>query len=311
LSVGAGRIALVDGFEAIAASAVPLTGGYGGETFAVSAAGEEAVLKLYAKRPGRAAVDAALLRLVRGLLPVPRVLDAQVDQIDGNPTYVLTERLPGVNLETFLAVADERQRVLVGEQLGELLVRLSGMPFLSFGEFVGSGLAIESFGSGGLESWLNRHVEALGLTRSQVETLGAVVDQAEDLADSGVARFCLVHSDFNPKNLLVDPATATITGLIDWEFAHSGSPYGDLGNLLRFGGDPVLERAVLRVVRERGPDLGDRLVERGRAADLWALIDLAARSGQNPVATAAHGLITRMADTGDLSAGRPDPDVVH
>jgi hypothetical protein len=46
-------------------------------------------------------------------------------------------------------------------------------------------------------------------------------------------------------------------------------------------------------------------------ADLWALIDLAARAGQNPVTTAAHSLITRMADTGDLSAGRLDPDVVH
>ncbi|MGC4942918.1 phosphotransferase family protein [Kribbella sp. DT2] len=301
----------MDGFGAIAASAVPLTGGYGGETFAVSAAGEEAVLKLYAKRPGRAAVDAALLRLVRGLLPVPRVLDAQVDQVDGNPTYVLTERLPGVNLETFLVGADDRQRVVVGEQLGELLVRLSGMPFLAFGDFVGSGLAIESFGVGGLEQWLEAHVEALGLSLEQVESLRSVVDAAEDLADSGVERFCLVHSDFNPKNLLVDPATATITGLIDWEFAHSGSPYGDLGNLLRFGGDPVLEGAVLRVVRERGPDLGDRLVERGRAADLWALIDLAARSGQNPVAAAAHALVTRMADTGGLAAGRRDPGAVH
>ncbi|MEV6287001.1 phosphotransferase [Kribbella sp. NPDC051770] len=301
----------MDGFEAIAASAVPLTGGYGGETFAVSAAGEEAVLKLYAKRPGRAAVDAALLRLVRGLLPVPRVLDAQVDQVDGNPTFVLTERLPGVNLETFLADADDQQRERVGEQLGELLVRLSGMPFLAFGDFVGSELAIESFGAGGLDQWLNKHVDDLGLTRDQVSGLRAVVDHAEDLSDSGVDRFCLVHSDFNPKNLLVDPATATITGLIDWEFAHSGTPYGDLGNLLRFGADPVLERAALRVVRESGLDLGDRLVERCRAADLWALIDLAARTGQNPVATAAHGLITRMGDTGDLAAGRAEPDVVH
>ncbi|ONI69518.1 aminoglycoside phosphotransferase [Kribbella sp. ALI-6-A] len=301
----------MDGFEAIAASAVPLTGGYGGETFAVSAAGEDAVLKLYARRPGRAAVDAALLRLVRGLLPVPRVLDAQVDQVGGDPTYVLTERLPGINLQAFLETADDRRRESVGAQLGELLVRLSGMPFLSFGEFHGSELRIESFGAGGLAQWLNHHVESFGLTREQVDRLREVIDRAEDLADSGVDRFCLVHSDFNAKNLLVDPETARITGLIDWEFAHAGSPYADLGNLLRFGADPVLERAALRVVRETGPDLGDRLVERSRGADLWALIDLAARAGQNPVASAAHSLITRMADTGDLAAGRPDPDVVH
>ena len=302
----------MDDFEALAASAVPLTGGYGGETYAVSAAGEDAVLRLYARHPERAAVDVSLLRLVRGLLPVPRVLDAMPDPAgDGAPPYVLTERLPGVNLQTYLDTAGDKERQKVGEQLGELLVRLSGMPFLTFGEFVGRDLVIESFGSGGLTQWLDRYVEDLGLTRDQVESLYSVLDRAEALADTGVDRICLVHSDFNPKNLLVDPDTAELTGLIDWEFAHAGSPYTDLGNLLRFCVDPVLGRAVLSVVRETGPDLGDRLEERGRGADLWALIDLAARRPANPVAVAAHTLITRIADTGDLAGGRPDLDVVH
>jgi aminoglycoside phosphotransferase (APT) family kinase protein len=138
----------------------------------------------------------------------------------------------------------------------------------------------------------------------------AVLDRAEDLAESGVDRICLVHSDFNPKNLLVDPATAQITGLIDWEFAHAGSPYTDLGNLLRFCDDPVLGGAVLSVVRA-GVDLGDRLQDRARVADLWALIDLAGRAAANPVAAAAHALVTRIADTGDLAGGRPDLDVLH
>jgi aminoglycoside phosphotransferase (APT) family kinase protein len=298
-------------FEAIAASAVPLTGGYGGETYAVSAAGEDAVLRLYVRHPARAAVDVSLMRLVRGLLPVPRVLDAMPEVSDQGPPYVLTERLPGVNLELYLetAAADERRKV--GEQLGELLVRLSGMPFLTFGEFRGRELAIESFGAGGLTQWFNKHVQDMGLTRDQADCMDGVLDQAEDLAATGVDRVCLVHSDFNPKNLLVDPESAELTGLIDWEFAHAGSPYTDLGNLLRFCEDPVLAGAVLRVVREKGPDLGDRLVERGRAADLWALIDLASRPASNPVAAAAHTLITRIADTGDLAGGRIDLDVVH
>ncbi|HEY0619436.1 MAG TPA: phosphotransferase, partial [Kribbella sp.] len=209
----------MDDFEAIAASAVPLTGGYGGETYAVSAAGEDAVLRLYVRHPARAAVDVSLMRLVRGLLPVPRVLDAMPEVSDQGPPYVLTERLPGVNLEKYLESAGDDERRKVGEQLGDLLVRLSGMPFLDFGEFRGRELAIEPFDAGGLTQWFNKYVEDLGLTRDQADSMESVLDRAEDLAATGVDRACLVHSDFNPKNLLVDPESAEITGLIDWEFA--------------------------------------------------------------------------------------------
>lgn len=292
-----------------AASAVPLTGGYGGQTYAVSAGGEDAVLKLYVKDPGRAAVDAALLQLVRGLLPVPRVLDTKREGSAEDPPYLLTERLPGVNLQLYLETAGEDERRTVGEQLGELLVRLSGMPFLTFGMFRDGELAIEPFGMGDLE----RYVAGLdlGLSPEQSERFAGVIAEAEDVLADGVDRVCLVHSDFNPKNLLVDPATARITGLIDWEFAHAGSPYTDLGNLFRFCVDPVLAGAVLSVLRGSGPALGEPLVDLGRAADLWALLDLAARSTEHEVATAAHDLVARMADTSTLSGGRPALDVVH
>jgi len=295
--------------EGLAASAVPLAGGYGGQTYAVSAGGEDAVLKLYVKQPERAAVDAALLQLVRGLLPVPRVLDAKRDGSAEDPPYVLTERLPGVNLQVYLETAGEDERRTVGMQLGELLVRLSGMPFLTFGEFRGGELAIEPFGLGDLE----RYAAGLdlGLDPGQLERFGGVIAEAEDVLAEGVDRVCLVHSDFNPKNLLVDPATARITGLIDWEFSHAGSPYTDLGNLFRFCSDPVLAGAVLSVLRGSGPGLGEPLVDLGRAADLWALLDLAARSSEHEVAAAAHSLVSRMADTGTLAGSRMDLEVVH
>ncbi|WP_433168608.1 phosphotransferase family protein [Kribbella sp. CA-247076] len=291
-----------------AASAVPLTGGYGGQTYAVSAAGEDAVLKLYVKDPGRAEVDAALLRLVRGLLPVPRILDVKREGSAEDPPFVLTERLPGTNLQVFLESAGEEDRRRIGEQLGELLARLSGMPFLTAGMFRDGDLTIEPFGLGDLESYADGL--DLGFDERQRERFAGVIAEAEDvLAEDGVDRVCLVHSDFNPKNLLVDPATARITGLIDWEFAHAGSPYADLGNLLRFSTDPVLAGAALGVLRRM--DLGERLVDLGRAADLWALLDLAGRSPAHEIAVAAHDLVSRMSDTGTLAGGRPSPDVVH
>ncbi len=289
--------------EALEASAVPLTGGYQGQTFAVTAGGEDAVLKLYVKDPDRAVVDAALLQLVHGLLPVPRILDLKREGSWEDPPYLLMERLPGVNLQVYLETAGPDERRKVGAQLGELLARLSGMPFLTAGMFRGGDLVIEPLGAADLEEY----AAGLGVVR---EGLLQVFARAEDLLDGAGNRFCLVHSDFNPKNLLVDPETARITGLIDWEFSHAGSPYADLGNLLRFETDPVLAGAVLSALRGSGVGLAEPLVELGRAADLWALIDLASRAVENPVAAAAAALIARMADTEELSGGRPDLDAI-
>ncbi|HEY3559502.1 MAG TPA: phosphotransferase [Kribbella sp.] len=289
------------------ASAVPLAGGYGGETFAVSAGGEDAVIKFYAKDPGRAAVDAALLQLVHGLLPVPRVLEVKREGSYEEPPYLLTERLRGVNLQVFLESASQEQRRTVGTQLGELLARLSGMPFLKPGMFRDDALTVEPFGLGDLTEYVDGL--ELGFTAAQREGFARVIDEVEDVLADGVDRFCLVHSDFNPKNLLVDPDSARITGLIDWEFAHAGSPYADLGNLLRFSDDQVLASAVLDALRPM--ELGERLVDLGRAADVWALLDLAERAPQHEIAVAAHRLVSRMADTATLAGGRSDLGVVH
>lgn len=290
--------------EGLEASAVPLTGGYQGQTFAVTAGGEDAVLKLYVKDPDRAVVDAALLQLVQGLLPVPRILDLKREGSREDPPYLLMERLPGVNLQVYLETAGPDERRKVGAQLGELLARLSGMPFLTAGMFRGGDLVIEPFGKADLEEY----AAGLGVVRGG---LTEVYAEAEDLLDGAGNRFCLVHSDFNPKNLLVDPEAARITGLIDWEFSFAGSPYADLGNLLRFETDPVLAEAVLSALRGSAVGLAEPLVELGRAADLWAVLELASRAVENPVAAAAAALVDRIADTRTLSGDRPDLGVVH
>ena len=38
----------------------------------------------------------------------------------------------------------------------------------------------------------------------------------------------LVHGDFGPNNILLDPASFEVTALLDWEFAHLGEPIEDL-----------------------------------------------------------------------------------
>jgi aminoglycoside phosphotransferase (APT) family kinase protein len=37
-----------------------------------------------------------------------------------------------------------------------------------------------------------------------------------------------IHGDYGPQNLLYDPATFVVTGVLDWEFARRGDPLDDL-----------------------------------------------------------------------------------
>ena len=79
--------------------------------------------------------------------------------------------------------------------------------------------------------------------------------------------------------------------MLDWEFAHAGSPLTDLGNLLRFEQQPAYRAGVLAGWRARVPDAPDDLEEAAAAADLWALLELSGRRAENPVARAAYQLL--------------------
>ena len=282
----------------------PLEGGWSGQTFVADVAGERSVVRIYP--PGRRddaapEIDAAVLHLVRGLVPVAEVVEVRrgVAAAD-RPGLLVTSFLPGQRGDLLLTELDDHGAATLGAHLGGLAADLAGMPTLRAGPFVDADLTIGDFGvDDGLPGFVASHADALG--PDLADQLEAVAADAQALLD-GVGRTCLVHSDLNPKNLLVDPDTLAVTGLLDWEFAHSGHPFTDLGNLLRFDRRPAYVDAVLGVWCDRRGGTPADALKLARAADLWALVDLAARRGQNPVADRAHEHLAAIARTGDLHA---------
>jgi aminoglycoside phosphotransferase (APT) family kinase protein len=285
----------------------PLAGGWSGETFLAEAAGERTVVRIYARPSHRGPlaheVDAALLRLLRGLLPVAEVLEVRrADPVGDVPALLVTSLLPGERADLVLPGLDDARVAVLGRALGHLVADLGGIPEPRPGIFVDADLRVAPFGlADDLPAWVDQHADALGWPGELVARLGEVADRAQRLLDT-IDRCCLVHSDLNPKNVLVDPDSLTVTGLVDWEFAHAGHPFIDLGNLLRFDRRPSFVTAVLSAYAERRGVAPDEALDLARAADLWALVDLAARAGDNPVATAAHGLLRGIATSGDLHA---------
>jgi aminoglycoside phosphotransferase (APT) family kinase protein len=133
---------------------------------------------------------------------------------------------------------------------------------------------------------------------------GGLMSVAEEAHErlTAVRRSCLVHSDLNPKNLIVDTSTLTVAAVLDWEFAHSGSPYTDLGNAVRFDRHRAWVGAVVTTYADRLGEDPSVALDLARRADLWALVELAGRHGENPVADRAHDLLRAIAGQRDVHA---------
>lgn len=290
------------------ASMEPLEGGWSGETFVAEVAGDRVVVRMFAgpqHGPHAAEVYEAVLRLVRGLLPVPGVVDLHRAVPEaGRPALLLTEWLDGVRgdvlLEDLVRRDDDTALRTMGEAVGRVAATLAGMPQLSSGLFTAGDLSVEPFRLD-LPAWVADHEARLGWSEPDLVGLRVVADGAQDLLDS-VGRISLVHSDLNPKNLLIDPESLAVAGVLDWEYAHAGHPFTDLGNLLRFDRHPAYVDGVLAgYVALRGGDPG-WAQDVARAADLAALVELAARRQANPVAARAHDRLLAIARTGDVHA---------
>ena len=296
----------------------PLEGGWSGRTFLGTVAGERTVVRVYppeeAEGPAR---DAAVLRLGRAVLagcaPVPEVLETRAGEPSvGVPGLLLTEHLPGERGDLLLPRLDEHALAHAGRASGEVVSRLAGAVQPRAGRFVDEQLTLapweppwDAESLVDLVAALVPRLDLVGADRDGLLGLaGDADDVLHDAAQEGPGTV-LVHGDLNAKNLLLattENDQVVVTGVLDWEFAHAGSPWADLGNLLREQRSPAYVEAVLDTVAARRGVPADLALDLARAADLVAVVELATRRGSNPVSDAAHERLLVMVRARDLHA---------
>jgi aminoglycoside phosphotransferase (APT) family kinase protein len=193
------------------------------------------VLRVHVRDAALGPKEQALSRLVHGRVPVAEVLGTRPGGEALEQAFSLLRFVPGETLEELLRSGAEQRMRNAARSLGRALAQIGLCRFENAGDLV----ARAGDGALSVEPWPFSDFERSALFDSPAAArLGPLRDELWPLLEQARARFPdsspiqLVHADFNPTNLLFDQQ-GELSAVLDWEFAHAGQRWMDLGNLLR------------------------------------------------------------------------------
>ena len=270
-----------------------LGGGYRNENIRVVTDRGSYVLRRYRRGGAGAAiaertcaVEAALAaRLAAAAVPIAEVIAADPAGAAVGEPLLLARYVPGIMVSQAVA-ADPGSAAELGTAAGRALAAVGSVTFPGGGAFTGPDLvpSVDDW-PGSLpefaDSCLRAAPAASALSPDEIGRLRVLAAAADPLARAvGDARQ-LVHADYNGKNLLAvaDGGQWSISAVLDWEFAFSGSPLTDVGNMLRFrdAHPPGFADGFVAGYRDAGGRLPPRWREISEALDLYALFDFLTR----------------------------------
>jgi aminoglycoside phosphotransferase (APT) family kinase protein len=266
----------------------PLQGGIMNWNYEIRLSGsaERFVLRFYDRAPASCAKEVRILGLLRGDVPVPQVLHADVNGAGGLPPFCLLEFIDGISLRELRRRGDVTGVAEASYDAGHLLPRLARHRFprsgllspaleVKDGPFADASLCevVEHFAGSPL---FRRRIDPMLLAR-----IVQFVRTNEDKLTASPTGASLVHADFNSPNIFVreDRGAWRVAAILDWEFAFAGSIFCDIGNMLRYErpGQPRYEPHFSRGLADCGCHLPDDWFLRARLADLPALCELLTR----------------------------------
>lgn len=241
--------------------------------------GEIFVLRLFAKGNGER--ERYVMNLVKDLVSVPE------EVARGNDWSILSfvegKHLADVPEYTHAAA--------------KALARISSVEFASSGWINADGsISPFDFGNdkGFVPSMLERTDVQAWIGQEAVTSILEILDANAQRREGSSTKCRLVHGDFNPTNILIQDGA--VSGILDWEFSHSGDPYMDVGNLLR-NTRPAYHDQIESGLEAGGMALPNDWKERAEFIDLSSHLEFltSQRSDdfKRQCATWIHGFIER------------------
>jgi len=224
-------------------SAAHVSGGLANTNYRVTLAGrpDPVVVRFYTREPQACAREAALLRLVAGVVPVPQALYVEPEAGRFTYPYIVLSWMEGVPLIDALPDLAPEEAPALAAALGEVAAHIGSFTFAEPG-FFGPDLSISEplvIGPAGLRYYLRemliegRTGDRLGATLTA--RLLAQIERHADALTPLTGERSLIHADYKDGNILVqrEPDGWRVTAVLDWEFAFVGASVFDLGSLLR------------------------------------------------------------------------------
>ena len=174
-----------------------------------------------------------LLASLENALPVPRVLLADGSRSRFTHAYVVYPWIEGISLNHCRRASAPEVLLALAGRLGELLARVAASdvpPARDHARSIAHRLEVADrlLQSGHARVWLgDAMADALRTRLVDESSRLPLLDHATDL----------VHGDLGGRNVLVRQRADgawTISGLLDWECAATGSPLWDVGSLFRY-----------------------------------------------------------------------------
>lgn len=240
------------------------------------------ILRIYLRDKDAVYREKKIGELLKDKIPIPQIF--YIGKFE-EYYFSLVEFIQGVTLSDFLIHQPQNKSFKLMYDVGAILAKITRYEFSKSGFFNKDLTSISEFPEDFILNFANTCLEHNNVSHlldaNTISKIERNFYKYQYLFDSLKEKH-LVHGDFDPSNILVNQVAGKwqISGILDWEFAFSGSVLCDIANMLRYAHKmPIqFQNEFLKGLIENGICLPENWQILAHLSNLLALLDCLQRA---------------------------------